>query len=124
MIYTSFLTWRKAAEYRLRALFTGLYGVIFCIIILGIVSLLCYVARQINAFFRRESVAAGIVTSIIIFLSVGWVLTFVSERHKRIEAQHRADSLAYNLGRFTQMYDTTETIVINGDTIRHGSKEN
>lgn len=120
MIYTSFLTWRKAAQYRLKALFEGVYGVVFCIIILGIVSLVYYFARQINAFFKRESVAAGIATSIIIFLSVGWVTTFVKERHQRVEAQHRADSLAYSLGKFTQMYDTAETIVINGDTIRRG----
>lgn len=119
MIYREFRTWRKGTERRLYQLLNGFYGLLFNSLIMGIVSLLIYAARQVNAFFRRETIAAGIVSCLVIALSVGWLTTFVKERHKRVEIQHRADSLAYGLSKFTQMYDSTEAIVINGDTIRH-----
>ena len=124
MIYTSFHMWRKAAEYRLKSLFSGVYGVVFCIVILGIVSLFHYLARQVAAFCRREAIAAGIIATLFVIILFGWLGTFVKVSYQKEEAQHRADSLAYKLSEFTQMYDTTETIVINGDTVRIGEVHN
>lgn len=117
MIYREFKTWKEAVKYRFKMLFSALYGVLYLCLIMGIVSVFCYVMRQINAFFRRETKAACIITLIIVVLAAGWIGTFVKERYQRVQAQHVADSLAYDLSKFTQMYDTAEIIVVNGDTL-------
>ena len=118
LIYSSFKQWRLSFRYRLEMFFKGIYGLVFHCLIVGVISVLYFVIRQINAFFRRETIAGCIVTFLLALLTMGWITTFVKERHQRVEAQHRADSLAYDLSKFTQMYDSTEIIVINGDTIK------
>lgn len=118
LIYTSMKQWRLSLRYRLGMFLKGIYGLLVHCLIIGMVSVIYYVMRQVNAFFRRETIAGCIVTFLLALLTMGWITTFVKERHLRVEAQHRADSLAYDLSKFTQMYDSTEIIVINGDTIR------
>ena len=118
IIYTSVKQWRLSLRYRLGMFLKGIYGLIFHCLIIGIVSVLYYVIRQVNAFFRRETIAGIVISVLLAGCLSGWMLTFVKERRLRMEAQHKADSLAYDLSKFTQMYGSTETIVINGDTIR------
>ena len=119
MIYREFTDWQEEFINRLKQLTQGVFGLLFYVILMGIVSLFVYCGKQIEAFFRRETIAASIVAIVFVLMSVGWTITFVKERHKRVEAQHKADSLSYDLSKFTQMYDSTELIVINGDTIRN-----
>lgn len=97
----------------------GSLGFLYYGVIIGMVSLVVFACRQVNAFFRREPVAAAIVSVLIIGLSVGWMVTFVHERHQRVTMEHRADSLAYDLSKFTQMYDMRESVIFNGDTIKY-----
>lgn len=106
MIYYEFRTWRKALEYRGGMILKGLYGLFFHCLIMGTVSLLYFVIRQVNAFYRRETIAGCIITLLLFFLSIGWLASFVNERYQRNEAQYKADSLSYELSKFTQMYDT------------------
>ena len=112
MIYTEFRTWRMALSYRLRLVLSGFYGLfVFCVII-GIASLFLYCIRQVNAFFRRETIAACIITSILLLMSAGWCGTFIRERQRYVKAQHVADSLAYDLSKFTQMYGNARELKI------------
>lgn len=118
LIYTSLKQWRLSFRYRLGIFLKGIYGLLVHCLIIGIVSVIYYIICQVNAFFRRETKAGIIISLLLVCCLSGWMFTFVKERHLRVEAQHKADSLAYDLSKFTQMYDSTESIVINGDTIK------
>lgn len=118
MIYREFRTWYKASQYRLRQFSEGLYGLLVKCLLLGLISLACYLFRVIGAFYRRETVAGCIVTVLLLSMGTGWLTSFIKERHLRVEAQHRADSLSYDLSKLTQMFESSDTIVVNGDTIR------
>lgn len=118
MIYREFITWRKALEYRFKQFSEGFYGLLVKCLILGLVSLACYLFRVIDAFFRRETIAGCIVTVLLLGMGFGWFSSFIRERQMRVEAQHRADSLSYDLSKLTQMFDANDTLVINGDTIK------
>ena len=118
MLYRSFKEWAIAVKHSGIMLFNALYCVVWLCLIVGLASLFLFVIRQINAFYRRELVAGCIISTIILLMAAGWMITFVNERHSYIQAQHAADSLAYDLSKFTQMYDTAKTIVINGDTVK------
>ena len=122
MIFKSFKEWAEALAHSVVMVLSGLYCVLFLCLIMGTVSVIYCVIRKINAFFRREFAAGCIVTAIIACLLFGWVTTFVKERYQRVQAQHVADSLAYDLSKFTQMYDTAESIVVNRDTIVYTRK--
>lgn len=117
MIYTEFRTWWAGAKHRSKMVFIGALGFIYFSVICGIVSLLYYVIRQVNAFCRREITAACIVCTIILVMSFGWLFTFVKEREGRVIAEHVADSLAYDLSKYTQMHDTSIHIVEPEDTL-------
>ena len=119
MIYREYKTWVDTVKFRVKMLLSGLYGVLCLCLIMGMVSVIYFVIRKVNAFFRRELVAGCIMTAIIALLVFGWVSTFVKERYLRVQAQHTADSLAYDLSKFAQMYDTADVIIINGDTIKY-----
>lgn len=118
MIYTEFKTWYEALKYRSRMVFFGSLGFIYFVIIIGAMSIFYYVIRQVNAFFRREIIAGCIISSIMLLMAFGWGYTFVQERYRYSVTQHRADSLSYDLSKLTQMFESSDTIVINGDTIR------
>ena len=118
MIYKDFRIWAEAVKTNTVLLFLGVCGLLFSCLVMGTMSLLYAVIRKINAFYRRETVAAAIIIFIGAAGCVGFIATFVKERHYRVQAEHRADSLAYDLSKFTQMYDSTDIIVINGDTVK------
>ncbi len=118
MIYKGFKSWAEAMRTNLVMFSLGFCGFVLDGLIMGTVSLIACVIRKVNAFFRRETRAAVICTILLCFLIGGWTACFVKERHYRVQAEHRADSLAYDLSKFTQMYDSTDIIVINGDTVK------
>ena len=111
-LFDSFRGWRVVGRSRGRQLMEGLYGVLVIWLFWGVASLLLYAVRQIEAFCRRETVAALIISVLLVLVCGGWMLTFVRERTAAVNAQHRADSLAYQLSMFTQMYDDTDTLDI------------
>ena len=116
--FETFRSWRIVGWCRFKQLAEALWAILYVWIVWGILSLFIYIGRQIGAFFRRETIAGCIIVAIIASMGIGWLTTFVKERDRAVTAQHRADSLAYDLSKFTQMYDTTDIIVINGDTIK------
>ena len=117
--FESFRSWRIVGWCRLREFLQGLYGIVYIWLLWGILSIFIYIGKQIEAFCRRETIAAFIISILYFLMGTGWYLTFLHERAMTISAQHKADSLAYDVSRITQMYDSTDIIVINGDTIKH-----
>lgn len=95
----------------------GIWRIITCII-LGIVSLFIYAGKQIEAFCRRETIAAFIIAILVIVLSYGWISTFIDGKMKIKSAEYQRDSISVKLERYLQAYDSTSTIVVDNDTIR------
>ncbi|SEA79992.1 hypothetical protein SAMN04487851_11473 [Prevotella sp. tc2-28] len=118
MIYIEFRTWYKASQYRLKQFSEGFYGLVVKCLLLGLISLLCYLYRVINAFFRRETIAGCIISVILFGVSFSYATSFIKERKLRVEAQYRADSLSYELSKLTQMFEKEDTLIVNGDTLR------
>ena len=112
MIYKEFRTWRIVSKLYVKRILNGFYGVFCFCLIMGITSAFLAVIRQVNAFYRRETKAAIIITAIFLLISFGWIGTFVKERRLYVEAQHKADSLAYDLSKFTQMYGNARELKI------------
>ena len=117
MKYQTSKEWLEAAKYRTRQFCEGLWGLIYSVIILGVASLVGYAASEVLAFYSREKVAGAIVSVLLALVLLGWLYTFVSERADVVKFEHRADSLSYELSKYTQFDDGTERFIIDGDTI-------
>lgn len=74
--------------------------------------------KQIEAFCKRETIAATIIGIIITFLVFGWVSTFMKLRAKVMTAEYQRDSIGYTLDKYLQAFDSTSTIIVDNDTIR------
>lgn len=92
---------------------------VFLAIFFGVVSFFVWIGKLIEAFCRRETVAAIVIGVIFLGMTFGWVFTFTKERHAAVTAQHKADSLAYDLSKYTQFVKPDDVLVLNGDTINH-----
>jgi hypothetical protein len=86
--------------------------------ILGFVSIFAYIGRKIEAFCRREPVAALIITITFAIMSLGWISTFMEGRMRIKTAEYQRDSIGYKLDKYLQCYDSSATIVIENDTIQ------
>lgn len=113
--FSSFADWRKSMYIHFLQTWDGLAG-IFLDVVFGIASGIRWMGRKVDAFCRREPVAATLVAIMFLCMAFGWFYTFVTEREAAVSAQHVADSLSYNLDRFMQAYDT---VIVDGDTLKY-----
>ena len=95
----------------------GIWRIITCMLF-GIVSILIWCGKQIEAFCKRETIAAVIISILIIALSFGWISTFMQMRVSVMTAEHQRDSIGYTLDKYMQAFDSTSTIIVDKDTIR------
>jgi hypothetical protein len=117
MIYTSFKSWLEALKYYAKSLFWDICGLFVICLIMGMVSVILFVARRLKRGFLRETFACVFLAACLFAVSAGWLTTFVKERHSSVYCQHKADSLAFELSRFTQAYEDGDKVVIGDDTI-------
>lgn len=116
-LFTSWLQWRVCFVAGVQSLAWGLWRIITCIV-LGLLSILWYCIRQIEAFCKREPVAAAIIAVIILSLSIGWIVTYVNRSVELRAALDQRDSISIKLDRYLQAYESGKTLIVNGDTIR------
>lgn len=95
----------------------GLWRIFTCIIF-GIASVFVYIGKQIEAFCRREPIAAFIIGIVISLMAFGWISTFMESRVRIKTAEYQRDSIGYKLDKYLQAYDSTATIIIDNDTIQ------
>lgn len=125
-VYYNWAEWWQAVRTAVRSccshIWRAAWGLLLflLIIILGLTSTVAYAYRQVCAFCRREAVASLIVGFVFTLMTFGWLATFIHARSMEVSAQHRADSLSYTLSKFLQAFDSTQTIVVDGDTIQSG----
>jgi hypothetical protein len=72
----------------------------------GIVSLLIFFGKKIEAFCKREITAAFIITTIILALSIGWLATFLHTSAQLHTPEHQRDSISIKYDRVMQPYRT------------------
>ena len=118
-IFETFRDWYTYLWKACRRFIKGFLMILWSLL-MGIVSVLVYCGKQIEAFCRRETVAAVIVGSVIVLLILGWVFTFVNGRVAQKTAEHQRDSISYCLSKYMQAYDSTSVIVVDQDTIYNG----
>ena len=101
-IFDSFKEWRNYLFESVKLFGVGIAKVLYSFVF-GIISVCVYIGKKIEAFCKRETTAALIIGFVFCAVCVGCVYVFTQERHARVEAQHKADSLSYELGRITQI---------------------
>lgn len=117
LIFDNWHQWKVCFLSGCKKALWGICRIITCIIF-GIVSILVWIGKQIEAFCKRETVAAMIVAVVFISLSFGWLSTFMSSRMELKAAMCQRDSVSVKLSRYMQAYDSTSTIIVDNDTIR------
>ena len=118
-IFETFRDWYTYLWKAVKTFVVGFVKILYSFL-MGIVSVFVYCGKQIEAFCRRETVAAVIVGVVIAMLILGWVFTFVKGRVAQKTAEHQRDSISYCLSKYMQAYDSTSVIVIDQDTIYNG----
>lgn len=119
LLFTTFKEWLTFLWGSVRKCIKGFAQILYALL-MGVVSLLVFCGKQIEAFCKRETTASFIIACVILFMAVGWISTFTHGRHEAVLAQHKADSISYQLDRYMQAYDSTATVVVNGDTVKYG----
>lgn len=72
---------------------------LFYTLVLGLFSLIMWLIISVEDFCRREPKAALIMGIIIVFLSVGWIMSYVDGRAQLLTAQYERDSVSIVLDR-------------------------
>jgi hypothetical protein len=118
-IFESFKEWYtylwKACKHFAKGIFRIVYS-----LIMGIASILVWVAKLIGAFCKRETTASIILFSLIFILSIGWLSTYMNGKVATKTALYQRDSISLKLDKYLQAYESSEDIIVGGDTIRYG----
>lgn len=114
-LFYSFHTWKVCMKAGLDKFLWGFWRIVTGIFF-GILSIFAYCGRQIEAFCRREPIAATIIAITFTAMAAGWLYTFVQGRAQAVTIQHTADSLSYSLDKIMQPYDS---VIVDGDTIKY-----
>jgi hypothetical protein len=118
-IFDSFAEWRGYLRRACWGLAKGLMRLVYAIVI-GLVSLIVFCGKQVEAFCRRETVASLIIGFVLVLLVSGWVFTFVNGRMETRTAEHQRDSIGYKLDKMMQAYDGSAMVIVDNDTISYG----
>lgn len=72
---------------------------LFYTLALGLFSFIVWLAVSVEEFCKREPKAALIMGIIIVFLTVGWIMSYVNGRAQLLTAQYERDSVIIMLDR-------------------------
>ena len=76
----------------------------------GIISLFIFFGKKVEAFCRREALAAFLIGLIVIILAIGWMATYMNFRVQNRTLEYQRDSVSIRLDRVMRTYDTQDTI--------------
>jgi len=77
----------------------------------GIISLFLFFGKKVEAFCKRESLAAFIIGLMVALLSIGWLVTFMNYRVQNRTLEYQRDSVSIRLDRVMQTYEETDSII-------------
>ena len=115
-LFDSWHQWKVCMWSGCKSLAWGLWRIVTGIV-LGIASIMKYVGVKIEEFCKREPMAAVIVAVVVLILGFGWFSSFVNGRIEVKKAQWERDSISLRLDRYMQAYDTSDIVIVRGDTI-------
>ena len=119
LLFDSWHSWKVCFLSGCKKFLWGLVRIITCIV-LGILSVIRWLWRLLRKAVGQYPTSAIIIA---VLLCIGiYMFMFVTGRARLVTAEYQRDSLSYELSKFTQMYDSTATIIINGDTVRYGEE--
>lgn len=115
LLFDDFHQWLTCLLAGIKKFCWGVFRIVTCLIG-AVLSLLRALWRRVVKFVGMyPNIAVSIA---LVVIALVWVFTFTSMRVRAVGAEHQRDSLSYELSKFTQMYDTTETkIIIDNDTV-------
>ena len=76
----------------------------------GIISLFIFFGKKVEAFCRREALAAFCIFLMIGIISIGWLVTYMNYRVQNRTLEYQRDSVTIRLDRIMRTYDTQDTI--------------
>lgn len=76
----------------------------------GIISLFIFFGKKVEAFCRREALAAFLICLMVILLAIGWLVTYMNYRVQNRTLEYQRDSVTIRLDRVMRTYDTQDTI--------------
>lgn len=115
-LFDSWHQWTVCMKAGYKSLAWGLWRIVTGII-LGVLSVLRYVGVQISKFSFREPLATLIIVIIFFVLGCGWLISFTTGRVALKRAQWERDSISLRLDRYMQAFDTSDIVIVRGDTI-------
>lgn len=101
LFFDSWRQWRIGILSRLKQTAEGLVGILYCLSF-GFMSIFVNAAAAVKRFALREPLAMAIISAIFLAMAFGWGYTFTTSRASQVSAQHKVDSLAYSLNRYTE----------------------
>ena len=113
-IFETFEQWYTYLWKAVKTFVMGFVKIIYSIVV-GIVSVIVWVGKLIEAFCRREPIAALIVGLLMVLLILGWVTTFVKGRAETKTAEYQRDSIGYVLDKYIE-----SGLVAEKDSMGHG----
>lgn len=98
--FETFRSWRIVGWCRIKQFVEGAYGILYIWLFWGLLSIFIFIGKQIEAFCRRETVAAFIIGIALFLIGWGWIATYTYCKAEAVTAQYIADSLYYELSKY------------------------
>lgn len=117
LLFESWRQWKVCFLSGLRNAGWGIWRIITCMVF-GFISLCKYLFERLAAAVSKYPKSAIVIFAVT--TAVTYVLTFTSGRARTRTAEYQRDSIGYCLDKYLQAYDTTSSIIVGNDTIRHG----
>ena len=76
----------------------------------GIISLFIFFGKKVEAFCKREALAAFLIGLMVVILAIGWMVTYMNFRVQNKTLEYQRDSVSIRLDRVMQTYEITDSI--------------
>lgn len=107
-LFNDWHEWSVCMQAALSRLWWGFHKIVTNTLF-GIISLFICLGKKIEAFCKRETIAAFLIAATIIILSVGWMVTFMNYRVQNKTLEYQRDSVSIRLDRVMRIYDTNDS---------------
>ena len=76
----------------------------------GIISLFIFFGKKVEAFCKRETMAAFVISLMVAILAIGWLVTYMNYRVQNRTLEYQRDSVSIRLDRVMQTYDDNKEL--------------
>ena len=105
-LFSDWHEWKVCMAAALSHLWWGLSKVITNTLF-GIISLFIFFGKKVEAFCKREALAAFLICLMVILLAIGWLVTYMNYRVQNRTLEYQRDSISIKYERDMRLYDST-----------------